>query len=46
MGDEGLWSAMAQFSKIKEKALLVMAFYGSLHPQFTQAWFEAQRTGR
>ncbi len=46
MGDEGLWSAMAQFPKIKEKALLVMAFYGRLHPQFTQSWFEALRTGR
>ncbi|MCX6847312.1 MAG: hypothetical protein NTY98_00145 [Verrucomicrobia bacterium] len=46
MGDEGLWSAMAQFPKIKEKTLLVMAFYGRLHPQFTQSWFEALRTGR
>jgi len=46
MGDERLWSAMAQFPKIKQKALLVMTFYGSLHPQFTQPWFEAQRTGR
>lgn len=46
MGDEGLWRAAAQFPKIKEKTLLVMAFYSRLHPQFTQAWFEALRTGR
>lgn len=46
MGDEGLWRAVAQFPKVKEKSLLVMAFYGRLHPQFTQSWFEAQRSGR
>lgn len=46
MGDEGLWRAVTQFPKVKEKTLLVMAFYGRLHPQFTQSWFEALRTGR
>ncbi|WP_395742476.1 hypothetical protein [Prosthecobacter sp.] len=43
MGDPGLWSAMAQFPKIQEKAALVMDFYGRLHPQFTPAWFKARR---
>jgi len=46
MGDEGLWRAVAQFPKIKEKAMLVLAFYRKLDPQFTQSWFEAQRTSR
>ncbi|WP_397382657.1 hypothetical protein [Prosthecobacter sp.] len=46
MGDEGLWRAVAQFPKVKEKTLLVVAFYGRLHPQFTQSWFEALRSGR
>ncbi len=43
MGDEALWRAMAQYPKVKEKAGLVMAFYGRLDPQFMQAWFEALR---
>ncbi|OYW30391.1 MAG: hypothetical protein B7Z47_03630 [Chthoniobacter sp. 12-60-6] len=46
MGNEGLWRAMAQFPKVKEKAMLVMDFYNRLDPHFTQSWFEAQRTGR
>jgi hypothetical protein len=46
MGDEELWRAVAQFPKVKEKTDLVMAFYGRLHVQFTQSWFEALRTGR
>ena len=46
MGDEGLWNTVAQFPKIKEKTLLVMAFYGRLHPQFTPSWFETLRTAR
>ncbi len=43
MGDEALWRAVAQFPKVNQKAMLVMAFYGRLDPQFTQAWFEALR---
>lgn len=44
MGDEGLWRAVSQFPKIKEKTMLVIAFYGKLDPQFTSSWFEALRT--
>lgn len=41
MGDEALWRSVAQFPKVKEKTMLVMAFYSRLDPQFTRAWFEA-----
>lgn len=46
MGDEGLWGAVAQFPKVKEKTDLVISFYGGQDAQFTQSWFQALRTGR